>query len=117
MAHQNWSTSSQDKPPVSWNGEAKTFSIFLSGLRDLGVKDTLEAEWEPPFIYVVRIKEVGSGIWSCGFETPLTSCGFVDLRPDTEYEIEVRTKNAHGVSDPTTVRLRTNPEGSLAVRS
>ena len=115
MAQQNWSTKSQDKPPVSWNGQAKIFSIVLSGLRGLGVKDTLEAEWKPPFTYVVRIREANADSWSCGFETPLTACGFVDLRPDTEYEVEVRSKNSQGESDPVLVRIRTNSEGGLAV--
>lgn len=115
MTHQDWSHSSQDKPPVTWKGETKTFSIFLSGLTGLGVKDTLEAEWKPPVTYVVRIRDVNSGIWSCGFETPLTSCGFVDLRPDTEYEVEVRTKNSQGLSEPSLAKVRTDPKGSIAV--
>lgn len=115
MTQQNWSTRSQKKSPVSWNGKAKTFSIELSGLKGLGVKDTLEAEWKPPHTYVVRIREANAGSWSCGFETPLTACGFVDLRPDTEYEVEIRSRNAHGESDPVLARVRTNPEGSLAV--
>ena len=115
MVQQNWSTRSQDKPPVSWNGETKTFSIVLSGLGGLGGTDTLEAEWKPPVTYVVRIREANNGSWSCGFETPLTACGFVNLRPDTEYEVEVRSKNSQGESDPVLVRVRTDPEGGLAV--
>ena len=115
MVQQNWSTRSQDKPPVSWNGETKTFSIVLSGLGGLGVTDTLEAEWKPPVTYVVRIREAGNGSWSCGFETPLTACGFVNLRPDTEYEVEIRSKNSQGESAPVLVRVHTNPEGGLAV--
>lgn len=111
MRQQNWSTRKQDKPPVSWDGNAKTFYIVLSGLRGLGDTDILEAEWEPPVTYVVRIREANGGSWSFGFETPLTSCGFVNLKPDTEYEVEVRSKNSFGESDPTLRIVRTDPEG------
>ena len=115
MAQQNWSTTTQTKPPVLWDANTKTFSIVLSGLRELEAKDTLEAEWKPPLTYVVRIRESNGDSWSIGFETPLTTCGFVDLRPDTEYEVEVRSKNANGQSEPVRVKVRTNREGTLAV--
>ena len=115
MVPQQWSNRRQDKRPVSWNGRAKTFSIVLSGLEALGETETLEAEWKPPFTYVVRIREANAGDWSFGFETPLTACGFVDLKPDTEYEVEVRTKNAFGESHPVIAKVRTNPVGRLAV--
>ena len=115
MGQQNWSTTKQDKPPVSWDGNAKTFYIALSGLKGLGDKDSLEAEWKPPVTYVVRIREVNSDNWSFGFETPLTACGFVDLNPGTEYEVEVRSRNSSGESEPTLVKVRTDPEGGLSV--
>ena len=115
MAQQNWSTTKQNRPPVSWDGTAKTFSVVLNGLKDVGAKDSVEAEWKPPVTYVVRIREADSGRWSFGFETPLTSCGFVDLKPDTEYEVEVRSKNSSGESTPVLVKVRTNPEGDIAV--
>ena len=108
-------TSRQDKPPVSWDGNTKTFSITLSGLKDVGTVDTVQAAWKPPFTYVVRIREVNSGKWSFGFETPLTACGFVDLEPDTDYEVEVRSKDSRGESNPTSVRVRTNAEGGVGV--
>ena len=115
MTQQKWSTTKQDKPPVSWDGNAKTFYIALSGLKGLGDKDTLEAEWKPPITYVVRIREADVGNWSFGFETPLTACGFVDLRPDTEYEVEVRSKNSSEESEPVRLKVRTDPDGGLAV--
>ena len=115
MTQQNWSTKSQTKPPVVWSANTKTFSIVLSGLKDLGAKDTLEAEWKPPHTYVVRIRKSNGGSWSIGFETPLTACSFVDLESDTEYEVEVRSKNAAGLSEPERLKVRTNLEGTLAV--
>ncbi len=115
MTQRNWSTNQQNEPPVSWNQDTKTFSIVLSGLRDLERGDTLEAEWKPPITYVVRIREATDGRWSYGFETPLTACGFTNLKPDTEYELEVRSKNFHGESEPVLFRGRTNSEGGLVV--
>ena len=103
------------KPYTSSGNEGEnTFSIVLSGSETPGAKDTLEAEWKPPFTYVVRIREANAGGWSFGFETPLTACSFVDLRPDTEYEVEVRSKNSSGESEPVLVKVRTNPAGGLA---
>ncbi len=115
VTQQNWSARSQSKPPVLWDANTGTFSITLSGLRDLGANDTIEAEWKPAITYVVRIRELNEGNWSIGFETPLTACSFVNLKPDTEYEVEVRTKNSSGQSEPVRRNLRTNPEGALAV--
>ena len=115
VTQQNWSTRSQTKPPVVWNANTKTFSIVLSGSRGSGANDTLEAEWKPPVTYVVRIRESEGGSWSVGFETPLTACGFVYLKSDTEYEVEVRSKNANGESEPVRRNVRTNPEGALVV--
>jgi hypothetical protein len=70
---------------------------------------------ETTVTYVVRIREANSGSWSFGFETPLTSCGSVDLKPDTEYEVEIRSKNSSGESTPVLVKVRTHPEGDIAV--
>lgn len=72
----------------------------------------LEAKWEPGVTYLVRIREAGSEPWSFGFETPLTHFSFVDLKPDTEYEMQIRSKNASGLGEPTLVRMRTNPTGN-----
>ena len=73
--------------------------------------NVLEAQWKPGLTYVVRIREAGSGDWSFGFETPLTHFSFTNLKPDTEYEMQVRTKNAAGEGKPQSFRLRTNPTG------
>ena len=84
---------------------------MLSGSEGVGV----EAEWTPPITYVVRIREANNGNWSIGFETPLTGCSFLGLRPDTEYEVEVRSKNDQGESSPVLAKVRTNAEGSLGI--
>lgn len=71
----------------------------------------LEAKWEPGLTYVIRIREAGTGPWSFGVETPIATCTFVDLKHDTEYEIQVRTRNPAGVGKPSYFRMRTNPVG------
>ena len=113
MIQNDWSTSRQSRPPVSWNGSTRTFSIVLSGLKGAASDGGIEAEWNPPITYVVRIREANTRRWSFGFETPLTSCGFVGLKPDTEYEIEIRSRNAHGESSPVLAKARTSAEGGL----
>ncbi len=115
MTPQPWSTSNQDVAPVSWNAERRTFSIVLHGLTDLAGKEMLEAEWSPPVTYVIRIRELNRTDWFCAFETPLTSCGFADLKPNTEYEVEVRSKNDLGTSPPVTARVRTASDGTVNI--
>ena len=58
--------------------------------------NVLEASWKPAQTYVVRIRESGTEAWRIGFETPLTHFSFVDLTPDTEYEMQVSARNAAG---------------------
>ena len=69
----------------------------------------VEARWKPGVTYVVRIREAGTEHWSFGFETPITSFTFVDLKPDTEYEVQVRVKSASGEGSPALLRIRTGP--------
>ena len=72
----------------------------------------LEAKWNPGLTYVVRIREAGTRAWSFGFETPLTQSSFADLKPDTQFHLQVRAKNAAGEGDPQLIRVRTNPTGN-----
>ncbi len=115
MSKQQWLMKKQTKPPVSWDGKTKTFSIALKGLKGVIEGDGIEAEWSPPITYVVRIREVGSSKWSIGFETPITGCGFVGLKSDSDYELEVRSKNVYGESEPALIKVRTNPRGNLGI--
>ena len=109
-----WETRSQESPPVRWDGNTKTFSILLRGLKGLNVEDGIEVEWAPSVTYVVRIRELGQRVWSVGVETPLQGIGFVDLKPDTEYEMEVRAKNSGGEGSAVLMRTRTNRDGFIA---
>lgn len=72
----------------------------------------IDASWCPPHTYVVRIREAGTdNPWSFGVRTPLASVTFVDLEPDTEYELQVRTRTAAGEGPPALFRFRTDPKG------
>ena len=72
----------------------------------------LEASWSPTITSVVRIREAGTSAWSPGFETPFNRCSFVDLKPDTEYELQVTNKNDAGESEPTISTIKTNPRSA-----
>ena len=84
-----WETITQKNPPILWDGETRTFSIFLSGLltknlrKKSKAKDSLEVNFSPPVTYIVRIKEVGMANWIIGIETSLTGCTFCNLKPNT----------------------------------
>ena len=93
-------------PKIKWDG--KTWHVTLPVERDR----LLEAKWEPGHTYIVRIREVASGPWSFGFQTPIPTCTFVDLKPDTEYEVQVRAKTAAGEGEPACLRMRTDPAGA-----
>ena len=108
-----WKKVNQKKPPVSWDQNTKTFNISLGGISGTFKNEGIEAEWSPPVISVVRIREAGTNDWIVGFETPLSSCAFTNLKPDTDYEIEVRGKNEHGEGEPTLIKTRTTSDGSL----
>ena len=74
----------QPNPRIQWDGT--TFLVRLP-VQDGNI---LEAKWNPGLTYVVRVREAGTDAWSFGFETPLTHFSFIDLKPDTEYEMQVR---------------------------
>ena len=96
----------QTTPRIHWDGT--TWVVRLA------VKDgnVLEAKWTPGRTYVVRIRETGTQTWSFGFESPLSHFSLVDLKPDTEYELEVRVRNAAGLGKPQLARVRTGPAGN-----
>ena len=112
-----WSNKQQKAPPVRWNWETGTFSVSLSGLKGFEGfrKDIIEAEWAPPVLSIVRIREADTEDWSIGFITPLNGCRFEGLKPNTDYEIEVKTKNKHGTSPPTFIKFRTGEEGVAGI--
>ena len=93
-------------PDIKWDGN--TWFVTLP-VEDGNV---IEAKWSPSFTYVVRIREAGSGQWSFGFATPIPACAFVDLKPDTSYELQIRARNAAGEGEPTHLKMRTNPAGA-----
>ena len=92
-------------PEIKWDG--KTWFVTLP----VENGQVLEAKWEPGLTYVIRIREAGTQAWSFGFETPIASRTFVDLKPDTEYELEVRAKHAAGEGPPSFLAMHTNPTG------
>lgn len=95
-----------NNPEIKWDG--KTWFVTLP------VDDgkVLDAKWEPGLTYVIRIRERGADRpWSFGFETPIPGCTFVDLKPDTEYELQIRAKDAAGEGPPTCLAMRTDPAG------
>ena len=94
-------------PNVDWNGTA--ICVTLPDKRGHVIK----ARWKPSVISVVRIREATAGDWSPGFETPLTCCRFAGLKPDTEYQCEVRFKNDAGEGEPVFTRFRTGPDGGI----
>lgn len=92
-------------PQVNWDG--KTLAVTLP-MQHGGL---VEAKWEPSYTFVVHIREAGASEWSFGFETPLMGCTFADLKPDTEYEMQVRIKHAKGLGEPAQLKMRTSPTG------
>ncbi len=95
-----------ENPKLEW----KEDMIYVSLPDKLG--RTLEARWKPSVTSVVRIRELGTEPWGPGFETPFNSCSFVDLKPETEYEVQVTHKNDAGEGPPAISTLKTKPETS-----
>ena len=92
-------------PQIKWEDNQWSVTLPLEDGR------VVNATWKPGVTHVVRIREAGAEDWSFGFETPITSFTFIDLKPDTEYELQVRTRNAAGVGAPAFFNIRTGPTG------
>ena len=94
-------------PKLEWHeGEFKVSLPVQGGI--------IDAKWRPTVTSVIRIREIGTETWSPGFETPLNTCTFVGLRPDTEYEVQVTHKNASGEGPPTSLRCTTGRNGHVS---
>ena len=93
------------QPSIQWDGKTWSVTLPVEGGK------ILEASWDPGVAYVLRIREKGDEHWSFGFQTPVTGCTFTDLKPDTEYELQIRTKTDRGESAPAFLAIRTDPEG------
>ena len=93
-------------PSIQWDG--RTWVVRLP-VEDGNV---LEATWKPGSTYIVRIRAAGEETWSFGFETPLTHLSFDGLKPDTEYELQIRTRSAAGKGKPQILRVYTGPTGN-----
>ena len=70
-------------PRIKWEDNQWSVTLPLEDGR------VVNATWKPGVTYVVRIREAGAEVWSFGFKTPITSFTFIDLKPDTEYELQV----------------------------
>ena len=92
-------------PRVKWEDNEWSITLPLEDGRVLNVS------WKPGITYVVRIREAREPDWSFGFETPISSFTFVDLKPDTEYELQIRAKDAAGEGGPAFFSIRTGPTG------
>ena len=93
-------------PKIEWTEGEFRVSLPVQG-------EMIEAKWRPGMTTVVRIREAGTETWGPGFETPLNGCSFVDLQPNTEYEIQVTHKNEAGEGSPTTLRCETRSNGDV----
>ena len=72
----------------------------------------LDASWQPGLADVIRIREAGTGQpWSFVFETPIPGCTFIDMKPDTEYEVQARASNGAGAGEPAPLLIRTDRAG------
>ncbi len=92
-------------PLVVWDG--KTMRVRLPDNQG----SVIEANWPVNVTNVVRIRKAGTEDWSAGFETPLSHCQFHGLDPGTDYEVEIRSKNAAGLGAPAHAKFRTRPDG------
>ena len=93
------------QPKIGWDGTTWSVSLPVEGGK------LIEASWRPGATHVVRIREKASEEWSVGFETPVPACTFAGLEPDTDYEVQVRTRTARGESAPAFLKIRTDPVG------
>ena len=103
-------TTNQDQPKVRWDDLAQRWIVDLP----MGDDQRAQAEWNQSIVTVIRIREVGTSEWSPGFVTPLNTCSFRDLKPCTEYEVELKHSSPHGDSSTVVKRLATKGGDMIA---
>jgi len=92
------------EPKVAWDGEGWHVTLPLQQ------GQVVEAKWKPLHIWVIRIREADCDDWGYGIETPIMSCRFVNLKPDTDYEFEVRLRDGGSGAEPIRKRFRTTSQ-------
>ena len=110
MSTEQWNTERQSEPPVSWDSNENSFTIVIRRTKQDGSEETLEAEWRPPVLSVVRIREKKDVEWGPGVVLPVTSCRFVGLKPNTEYEAQLSELQGEHERVVEVISVRTNPE-------
>ena len=113
-------TSPQGPPSVKWTPDSETILVTLPVSKSLFVDHpdediVLQATWETDFTYVARIREAGSDEWGVGFEMPLLLFWFTDLKPHTEYEVELRARRGEIDSHSVTAKGRTDAFGRVKI--
>ena len=95
-------------PQIKWEDNQWSVTLPLEDSR------VVNATWKPGVTYVVRIREAGAEDWSFGFETPITSFTFIDLKPDTEYELQVSKRAAchPGIADTGFIQVGISESGA-----
>ena len=97
-------TKHENGPKLNWDDGM----IHVSLPRRMG--RALEARWKPSITSVIRIRKSGTTKWTPGFEIPFNMCKFVDLEPETEYDVQVTHKNDVGESEPAIITITTTPQ-------
>ena len=96
------------EPRALWDNKDRKWKVSLP------MKEgTMDASWVQSTVTVIRLREI-DGSWSPGFVTPLNNVEFTDLRPSTEYEMELRHMNEHGKGKPIYRRFITDPNASAS---
>ena len=91
-------------PRIEWKDNQWSVTLPLDDGR------LVNATWKPGITFVVRIREAGAEDWSF-VSRPDATFTFIDLKPDTEYEVQVRSRNATGEGPPAFFNIRTDPAG------
>ncbi len=102
------SSKQEEYPHIKWDNG----SYFVSLPMDDG-KNVIEAKWEPEITYIVRIRKYDDEKWSFGFETPLTVCNFVDLKPNQMYMMKVSHGTDQGERVIHRIRGKANQKGEF----
>ena len=107
MASETGNQNTQPEPPVRWNAETKSFVIVIRRTMSDGTEEKIEAEWTPTVVFVVRVREKGIDDWGPGFVTPVSSCQFVGLKPDTAYQFQLSAQEGEDERVLETIESRT----------
>ena len=106
-------TTEHIEKPLRWDKNEHALELALRMPVTIKRDELLDLKIRQISTFMARIRQLGERDWSVGFETPLKGCTFRRLKPNTEYEIELRAIVGDLEGEPALLTAQTNEDGRI----